>query len=181
MSNPRIITGIYKSRTLKVPDSARPITDRVKMQLFDIVSDYVDGAKVLDLYAGSGNIGIEALSRGASHVTFVENNYEALNLIEENLSSLEIPNDQYEVINSDVKKYLNRVEKKFDLIFVDPPFKLHSHIEIDNFKDLLAEDGLLCFKAASNAEIKPINELEEVYRKEVGVNVLLFYKLATSH
>jgi 16S rRNA (guanine966-N2)-methyltransferase len=122
----RIISGKYKGRHLASfkADHLRPTMDRVKETIFNKWMMYVDEAKVLDLFAGTGNLGLEALSRGASHVTFVEKNYRSVNIINENLSLLKIEKNEYQLVQKDVLIYLNNYSdaKKFDLIFIDPPF-----------------------------------------------------------
>src|SRR5512144_1276829 len=114
----RVITGLYKGRILKtVKDlSVRPATDRVKKTLFDMLTNRVvlEGASVLDLFAGSGSLGIEALSRGATHVTFVETNADALGFIERNLEELGCENTT-EVLCQDAMQFLRRSQEHFDL------------------------------------------------------------------
>ena len=97
----RIIGGEYRSRIIAMPKGAqiRPTQDRVREAIFNILAD-VNGKRVLDLFAGSGAYGLEALSRGASHAVFVENNSRCLATIEANISSLKIPESRYEVMRS---------------------------------------------------------------------------------
>jgi 16S rRNA (guanine966-N2)-methyltransferase len=118
----RVITGSAKGRQLKSPGSAtRPITDRVKTNLFNILGTRVMDANVLDLFAGAGSVGIEALSRGAAHATFVELDREALETIRANLQLTKLAS-RATVERQDVFKFLARgTETKFDLIYVAPP------------------------------------------------------------
>jgi 16S rRNA (guanine966-N2)-methyltransferase len=119
----RIITGLYKSRLLKTPKGIRPTEDRVRKALFDILGD-VSGLKVLELFAGSGSIGLEALSQGAKEVVFVENLRQASLALEENIQSLGCQ-DQVMVIGQDAFHAIENIRKKgqkFDLIFADPPY-----------------------------------------------------------
>lgn len=122
----RIIGGQYRSRLIEMPKGAdiRPTQDRVREAIFNILRD-VNGKRVLDLFAGSGAFGIEALSRGAGHATFVENNIRCLKTIEANVESIPIPEANYDIVKSGVAIALPKLEKegnKFDLIFVDPPY-----------------------------------------------------------
>ncbi len=122
----RIIGGEYRSRIIDMPKGARirPTQDRVRESVFNILAD-VSGRKVLDLFAGSGAYGLEALSRGAGHATFVENNSRCLATIESNVDSLKIPGLKYTVLRSSAYMALSKLEKdaeRFDLIFVDPPY-----------------------------------------------------------
>ncbi len=115
----RIVAGEYKGRTLKSPawDGLRPTSDRLRETLFDILGESVRGVRVLDGYAGTGAIGIEALSRGAAHVTFVDNDRRARNLIEANLAPLTPRRDA--IIRSG---FAGLDGAGFDLIVLDPPY-----------------------------------------------------------
>lgn len=120
----RIISGKFRGRSLVEfkADHIRPTTDRVKESLFNIIQAEVENAIVLDLFAGTGNLGIEALSRGAQKVTFVEANKKSLKIITDNLKHLKIT-DNVEVIEDDAFAYLKIFpEVKFDLVLIDPPF-----------------------------------------------------------
>ena len=99
----------------------RPTTDRVKEAIFSTLIHDVKDAKVLDLFAGSGSLGIEAISRGASHVTFVEKSKECVEIIGRNIKTLSVQ-EQSIIIKSDVRTYLDRCKTTFDLIFMDPPY-----------------------------------------------------------
>ncbi|MFN0158383.1 MAG: 16S rRNA (guanine(966)-N(2))-methyltransferase RsmD [Bacteroidota bacterium] len=121
----RVITGRFKGRTLKtVKDlSVRPATDRVKQTIFDMLVTRVDldGATVLDLFAGSGGLGIEALSRGAERVVFVENGSGAVDFIEQNVRMLGCE-DQTEIHETDALMYVARARGSYDVVFADPPY-----------------------------------------------------------
>lgn len=121
----RIISGRFKGRHL-VSFSAshiRPTTDRVKESIFNKLMYDLDEAYVLDLFSGTGNLGLEALSRGASKVVAVEKNKKSVQIIKRNLKELKVESDEFEVLPFDVLKFLkNYSEKKFQVIFIDPPF-----------------------------------------------------------
>lgn len=119
----RIITGLYKSRLLKTPKDIRPTEDRVRKALFDILGD-VFGLTFLELFAGSGSVGLEALSMGAQEVVFVENMRQSSLALEENIKSLGCQ-DRVQVICQDVFRAIENIRqkgRKFDLIFADPPY-----------------------------------------------------------
>ncbi len=119
----RIISGKFRSRNIRMPEGIRPTQDRVRKSLFDILKLCIEGAKFLDLFAGSGIVGIEALSRGAKEVVFVENESRCLKTIEANLSSLGV--SAKNVVAADADKFIERMHclhHKFDLIFLDPPY-----------------------------------------------------------
>jgi 16S rRNA (guanine966-N2)-methyltransferase len=123
----RVIAGSSKGRRLLTPRDAslRPTSDRVKESMFNILGVEVEGNTVLDLFAGTGNLGIEAVSRGAERVVFVEKDREAVKLIEKNLSLCKME-DQSEVLHKDVGQamgYLNRRGERFGLVLMDPPYE----------------------------------------------------------
>jgi 16S rRNA (guanine966-N2)-methyltransferase len=122
----RVVAGEFKGRRLAAPRGVRtrPTADRVREALFSMLGD-VSGARVLDLYAGSGALGIEALSRGADSVVFVERDARAAAAIERNLASLGL--DQ-PVVRRDVVRFLAREEGIFDLVFCDPPYDAASRL-----------------------------------------------------
>lgn len=120
----RIISGKFKGRNLVAfkADHIRPTTDRVKESLFNIIQAEVENSIVLDLFAGTGNLGIEALSRGAQKVTFVESSKKSLKIINENLRELKIL-EGIEVVDDDAFEFLkSKPEPRFDLVLIDPPF-----------------------------------------------------------
>jgi 16S rRNA (guanine966-N2)-methyltransferase len=120
----RIIAGRFKGRVLVgfKAEHIRPTTDRVKESLFNILQHELDGARVLDLFSGTGNLSIEALSRGAGYVESVESHKTSLKIISENLKKLNIERE-VKVIPTDVFKYLKNYKgEPFSIIFVDPPF-----------------------------------------------------------
>lgn len=122
----KIISGKYKGRTLKGFNivGTRPTMDRVKESVFAMIQDYIKDSTILDLYSGTGNLGIEALSNGARKAFLVDNNKIAIKTINENLKMLNI-NNAY-VLNNDAKdalKYFIGNRKVFDIIFLDPPYK----------------------------------------------------------
>jgi 16S rRNA (guanine(966)-N(2))-methyltransferase RsmD len=123
----RIIAGKYRSRLIRIPRNAevRPTKDRIREALFDIIKGEVGGAEVLDLFAGSGALGIEAISRGAKSAIFVDDKRECIKTIEENLKALGIPDDNFNIIKMDYVKAIDNLVndgKKFDIIFLDPPY-----------------------------------------------------------
>ena len=122
----RVVAGEFKGRRLAAPRGARtrPTADRVREALFSMLGD-VGGARVLDLYAGSGALGIEALSRGAAIAVFVERDAQAVAAIERNLEPLDV---EASVARADVGRWLTRAEGRFDLVFCDPPYDVASRL-----------------------------------------------------
>lgn len=119
----RVITGKARGVTLKTPDGlqTRPTTDRVKEALFSVIQFDIPGANVLDLFGGTGQLGIEALSRGAKQAVFIDESDKACRLIRENLKRTKLE-QQGSVLRSDYMAYLARCNEKFNLIFLDPPY-----------------------------------------------------------
>jgi 16S rRNA (guanine(966)-N(2))-methyltransferase RsmD len=121
----RIIAGEFKGRRLKAPtwDGLRPTSDRLRETLFNILGDAVRDARVLDGYAGTGALGIEALSRGAAHATFVESDARAARLIADNLAPLTgLAQNRYAIIRADFADAVRRLDGGFDVVLLDPPY-----------------------------------------------------------
>jgi 16S rRNA (guanine966-N2)-methyltransferase len=140
----RVITGTARGRKLREPQGMeiRPTTDMVKEAVFNIVQFDIEGRKVLDLFAGTGQLGIEAASRGAESVTFVDQSRDAVKLVQENLNHCQLKG---RVLQADSITFLERCEK-FDLIFVDPPYDsgLCAAVLQKIFKfDILSEGGII--------------------------------------
>lgn len=137
----RVITGSARGVTLKTPDGlqTRPTTDRVKEALFSIINFDIPGSRVLDLFGGTGQLGIEALSRGAKSAVFVDAGEPACRLIRENLKRTKLE-DQGKVVRSDYLTYLNRCREQFDIIFLDPPY---AEVFLENSLKRIAEIDIL--------------------------------------
>jgi len=119
----RIIAGTLKGRRLETPDwpGLRPTSDRLRETLFNVLAPRIEGARFLDAYAGTGAVGIEALSRGAAHVTFVEQDRRAAELVEQNLARCGV-NDRYAIIRARFAGAASRLPEPFDILFLDPPY-----------------------------------------------------------
>jgi 16S rRNA (guanine(966)-N(2))-methyltransferase RsmD len=180
----RIISGKFKSRKIDFPKNrlTRPMTDRTKETLFNIVGSFVFGKHVLDLYAGSGSLGLESLSRGAISTTFVDQAPWAQKVIEKNLASLGISN-QGTILMRDISSAIKKLEKTgqgFSLIFVDPPFM--KGLVKKTLMRLDASDIVLPFaqvvvghmwrEELPNAELK---NLKWVRTKRIGQACLSFF------
>jgi 16S rRNA (guanine966-N2)-methyltransferase len=133
----RVIAGTAKGRRLKTPvTGTRPMTDRIKESLFSALGD-LTGLTVLDLYAGSGSLGLEAISRGARSVTFVENSRDAIVKLDENIAATGFES-QSEVLWADVTHTLgNHAEDRVDIIFLDPPYSMSADEVLSNLESLV--------------------------------------------
>ena len=178
----RIVAG--KARGLKLNTieeySTRPTKDMVKEALFSMLQDYVVDSIFLDLFAGSGAIGIEAISRGAQKAYFVDNNKDCIKVINENLNKAKFT-EQSEVYNLDYDKALDKFKDiKFDLIYIDPPYNLGLGIKAITkiaSLDLLMKNGVLVYET-DEVEVSPdtIEIFEKFKTKKYGRNVLNFYR-----
>jgi 16S rRNA (guanine966-N2)-methyltransferase len=139
----RVITGLYKGRALRTVNdlTVRPATGRVRQTIFDMLAHRIElgGSRVLDLFAGSGSLGIECLSRGAAHVTFVEYDDEAVRYLEQNVRSLGCE-DQTEILPMDSMAFLRGRRGAFEIIFADPPY---AFAETPSIPDRALEGGFL--------------------------------------
>ena len=143
----RVITGKARGVQLKTPDgmTTRPTTDRVKEALFSIIQFEIPTARVLDLFGGTGQLGIEALSRGAKSAVFVDAGEPACRLIRENLKKTKLESDA-KVIRADYLDYLKRCREKFDIIFLDPPYAevfLENALKCITEIDILESGGII--------------------------------------
>jgi 16S rRNA (guanine(966)-N(2))-methyltransferase RsmD len=173
----RVISGKAKGRKLKTPGKLpiRPTSDKIKGAIFNILREKVQDASVLDLFAGTGSLGIEALSRGASWVTFVEVNPKTAGLVKTNLEHTGF-SDKADVIVGDAIKVLPRLGRqgeKFDIIFIDPPFEselVRKSLELLDLGTCLDTDSLII------ARQPPQIETEELYKKDFKQLNMLDYR-----
>ena len=154
----RVITGTARGRRLRELEGqeTRPTTDRVKEGLFNIVQFAVEGRRVLDLFAGTGQLGIEALSRGAKSAVFVEQRRDAVQLIRENLKATEL---EGRVVAGEAMSFLGQTREKFDLIFLDPPYGtglLERALKEICRLDLLAAGGIIVCESPLAQELPPL-------------------------
>ena len=143
----RVITGKARGVQLKTPEGmlTRPTTDRVKEALFSIINFDIPGARVLDLFGGTGQLGIEALSRGAKSAVFVDEREEACRLIRENLKRTKLESDG-KVVRSDYMSYLKRCREPFEIILLDPPYAevfLENALKTITEIDILQSGGII--------------------------------------
>lgn len=179
----RIIAGRWKGHPLVAfkADHIRPTTDRVKECLFNVIQFEIGDAKIADLFCGTGNLGLEALSRGASHVVFVEKNPKSLQITKSNLEKLKADKSEYDVRSQDVLKFLKSYEgEPFDFIFADPPFTEAMAHDV-----MLAADTSAAFGAKTTLMIESARKerIDDEYvtlvradRREFGDKILSFYR-----
>ena len=173
----RVIAGTLKGRRLKAPtwDGIRPTSDKLRETLFNIIAARIADARVLDGYAGTGAVGIEALSRGAGHVTFVETHPRAAALIEANLAQCGVERG-YTIHRGDVASVLRRlpVGAAFDLILLDPPYDADSALALEAAAAVLGPDGLVVLERATRREPEVPAALTRVRDVTSGDSTLTF-------
>ena len=168
----KIIAGKYKNRKLKIFNlqNVRPTQARVRKSMMDILRDFSD-KEVLDLFSGVGTLGIESYSRGAKHITFVDNNLKVLNVLNKNLELLSI--NDYSIVQSDAIKFLKNTNQKFDLIFADPPYGRFDFLDLIPFvKENLNMNGIFCYECKK----KRIDIDLDIKIKNFGTTQVIFWR-----
>ncbi len=178
----RIIAGTARGRRIEAPEgkNTRPTLDRVRENLFNILQMNIRGSRVLDLFAGSGALSIEALSRGAESATLVDSDRNANRIQKKNLESLGFAG-QAEVMLRDWKQAaaeLIREGRQFDLVFLDPPYRMTDLREVFSvLEKLLAEDGIVILEHEAKAEVNAGEGFEETDRRQWGFCGVTFYRI----
>lgn len=155
MQAPRITSGIAKGKRLKVPKikNFRAVQDVAKLAIFSILGDKTLKSECLDLYAGSGNLGIEALSRGAKSCDFVDHDRKAIDTIKENLKNLNL-SEKAEVFQEEATKFVAGTQNQYDIVFVDPFFDDTAHrYLLGNLPNILKDNGVIFFSHGKNLKI----------------------------
>lgn len=179
----RIIAGKAGRIAIKVPSAvARPTTDFVRQAVFSILGEKVENARVLDLFAGSGALGLEALSRGANSCTFIDEHRQAVSVIHENLAKARL--DGGHAVKSEVVTFLKRDAATYDLIFADPPYwKFYG--DKDHVTDLLksglipprlAPGGWFIVEISSNQKSPQCEDFTITARREYGSSAIVIYQ-----
>lgn len=164
----RVITGTARGRRLKTPENydIRPTTDNVKESVFNIIQFDIEGRRVLDLFAGTGQLGIECLSRGAAEAVFIDENTAAVKIVKENLKTCGFT---AAVLQQDALGYLRHCGR-FDLVFVDPPYDsglYESVLETINSVDILSDGGIILCESRRE---KSLPDMRAPYRKKKEYN-----------
>lgn len=177
----RIIAGSAKGRTLKAPASiTRPTMDRVRAAIFSILGERVPDARVLDLFAGTGAMGIEALSRGAAEATLVDQDKRSVDIIRQNLILTKLAGDVKQV---DAISFLQHQKEQFDLIFTDPPYFKKDGIdfitillESPHLFSAMTDDGLLILECEKMQSLPEVLKLEKIIDRTYGISRILIFR-----
>lgn len=170
----QIISGIYKGKKLEGfnIDGTRPTMNRVKESLFAMIQNKIRNSVCLDLFAGSGSLGLEALSNGAKECYFIDNNIKVIKVLNNNLKGVE----GNIIVKSDFKAFLKNIDKKFDIIFLDPPYKFNlisESLELIDKYDLLNDDGIIVCEYETE-DIK--TSLKVIKEKKYGSKIIKILK-----
>lgn len=180
----RVISGEYRGRKLKsLPgENTRPTSDKVKESIFNMIGPYFDGGQVLDLFSGSGSLAIEAISRGMDHAVCVDRSYQAIKVIQDNISMTKEPK-KFEVIKGDASKLLSRFAaegKSFDLILLDPPYakqEIVDQIEQMLTLGLLSKDcRVVCETDKKFVLPETIGTLQQTRQQVYGLAAITIYR-----
>ena len=162
----RIIAGTHRGQRISAPKGrdTRPTSDRVRENAFNLIGP-VDDAEVLDLFAGSGAMGLEALSRGARHATFVEHDRDACSIIKGNLEKLKVPGT---VVCQDALRAIAAERRRYGLVLCDPPYDFDASRLAPNLAKLLADDGLLVWETSGRLAAPEVPGLRERTTRRYG-------------
>ena len=176
----RVIAGKFKGRNLKSPPSldVRPTSDRLRETLFNVIASRVPDSRFLDLCAGSGAIGIEALSRGAAHATFVDRSRRSCQLIEANLNLCQVPEEQRDIYCSEAAEFVRQAPDKWDLVYLDPPYKTDylRLLQVFAATSVVIDEGLLIVEHHHKTNLpETIGSLTRTRVLKQGDSSLSFY------
>lgn len=170
----RITSGTFKGRSLSTPGGkTHPMGERERLALFNMIVDYVPGSTVLDAFSGSGALGIEALSRGAKSVFFIEKNRDACQTITKSLETLGVEKEKYEVIKGDVYEFCKNANDKWGVVLADPPYDEFNTDIIQVLAKMVAPRGVLVLSHPGETPEMPGLTLEKS-RKYAGATLSVY-------
>jgi len=183
----RVITGEYGGRRLKaVPgENTRPTTDKIKESLFNMIGPYFDGGNCLDLFAGSGGLAIEAVSRGMDKAVLIDKAPAAIKVIQENIAVTK-EEEKFKVIRGDAARVINNLKSEqqvFDLVFLDPPYakqQIVSQIEALLDNNMLSPEALIVCEVDKKVDLPETIKQAQVYKSaEYGITKIMIYELVS--
>lgn len=176
----RVIAGLYKSRKINDVKSknTRPTTDKNKESMFNSIGQFFDGGRCLDLYAGSGALGIEALSRGLDFCDFVDHQYKAIQTILSNIQLLKLQK-QSKIIKKDGLLFLQSTKERYDLILMDPPYALKPYqecLELIYSRQLLNNHGIIVMESDHQTLINGFQNIHKIKEKVMGQTKITIFR-----
>ena len=182
----RVISGKARGKKLIAPQGlhTRPVTDQIKEALFNSWQFKINGCRFLDCFAGSGSMGIEAISRNASYTVFIDNDSNAIQTIQENIKGCHFDSHSYSIFQKDIFQdlpSLDQMNEPFDIIYLDPPYTVDEIfipvMETIGKTSLLKEDGILAIRTKKEKELADVfYNLKKVKQKKYGISMVHFYK-----
>ncbi|GJM56842.1 16S rRNA (guanine(966)-N(2))-methyltransferase RsmD [uncultured Dubosiella sp.] len=180
----RIISGSARGTHIEAPEGhdTRPVTDKIRQSLFNIWQWDIPGSHFLDVFSGSGSMGLEALSRGADRVVMIEKAPKAVKVINQNIKKCHLENKNVQVLAANVFTALPALHEKFDIIYLDPPYTVDEIfqpvMELLGSLDLLNEDGIVVIRTRKEKEMdEEYGRLEKYRDKVYGISRAHFYRL----
>jgi len=176
--NVRIIAGRFGGRIIQAPEGkiTHPMSERVRSSLFNILGNEIKDAEVLDAFAGSGSLGLEALSRGAKHATFIERDRLANQILIQNVGILNVEAEST-VLQMNVASWITKNQDKlFDVIFTDPPYNDMQFSTVSRLCKLLSPKGLMVLSYPGRGEVPPVDGIVVVDNRSYGTAALNFYR-----
>lgn len=174
--NVRIIAGKFGGRIIQAPDgkTTHPMSERVRSSLFNILGNEIKDAEVLDAFAGSGSLGLEAISRGAKHATFIERDRAANQILRQNIGILDIEAEST-VLQMNVASWITKNQDKiYDVIFTDPPYNDMQFSTVSRLYQLLSPKGLMILSYPGRGEVPPVDGIVVVDNRSYGTAALAF-------
>lgn len=171
----RITGGEYRGQKIATPgDGTHPMGERERLALFNMLTSQIAGASVLDLYAGGGTLGLEAISRGAEKVIFVEKNHKAASILRENIAKLGA-DELCTVVTEDVRTYISTTNQEFDIVFADPPYDKYENAFTSDLAGIVGGDGILVLSHPGDAPLLPGLSLLKT-RQYAGAHLSFYQK-----
>jgi 16S rRNA (guanine966-N2)-methyltransferase len=176
--NLRIIAGKFGGRIIHAPNGkvTHPMSERVRNSMFNIIGDKIQNAEVLDTFAGTGSLGLESLSRGASHATFIERDRVASKILAENINALGVANFTTSIQISASTWIDKNQGNLYDIIFADPPYDNLQLSTVSRLGSLLKSNGLMVLSYPDRGEVPTVNGVVVVDNRSYGTSALAFYR-----
>jgi len=176
--NLHIISGKFGGRVISAPEGrlTHPMGSRVRGSLFNIIGDEIINADVLDVFAGTGSLGLESLSRGAKYTTFIERDRVASRILKENIKKLDVVNNTT-AIQIGASTWINKnLDKLYDIIFADPPYNDLQLSTVSDLVSLLKPNGLMVLSYPGRSELPTVHGVVVVDNRSYGTAALIFYR-----